>query len=50
MPSNTGNTIFSDYISACYIDKEGVLWIGTAQPEIDKEPILSRYDESSNSF
>lgn len=48
-PFNSGS-IFSDYVSACYLDKAGTLWIGTAQPETDKEPVLSRYDKSSKTF
>jgi signal transduction histidine kinase/DNA-binding response OmpR family regulator/ligand-binding sensor domain-containing protein len=48
-PSNPAS-IFSDYVSACFVDKDGTLWIGTAQPETDKEPVLSRYNEARKNF
>ena len=47
--SNPGS-ISSDYVSACYIDREGVIWIGTAEQDLNKEPVLNKYDKSKEKF
>jgi signal transduction histidine kinase/ligand-binding sensor domain-containing protein/DNA-binding response OmpR family regulator len=44
------NSISSDYVTALYMDRDGILWVGTIDPKFDSVPVLNKYDKLKDNF